>query len=240
MRFGSWAKKITDGVLTRVKEFGYSNSLDPSISEIDFWAMSYVDNWGEDKIQLSEDDHDVSAAIACIATRMALSDIGVRAADCVKMCHSPIERAFLAGAIAHSLLHWEGVYVRTKNPKDMVPEEVFFGRKRPWAATQIIPEINCQEPLGRYRVDFLIKVGSASAIVECDGHDFHERTKEQAARDKKRDRELQMTGLKVFRYTGSEIFQDPAGCGFEVMGHLDSEFRIHCHEKDRQGERGDE
>ena len=55
--------------------------------------------------------------------------------------------------------------------------------------------------------------------MECDGHDFHERTKAQAAHDKTRDRALQARGLKVLRYTGSEIWADPFGCALDVLEH---------------------
>ena len=44
--------------------------------------------------------------------------------------------------------------------------------------------------------------------IECDGHEFHEKTKEQAARDKKRDNIIQSQGWKIFRFTGSEIWHD--------------------------------
>lgn len=67
-----------------------------------------------------------------------------------------------------------------------------------------------QYPIGPYKVDFLVifKVGPSflSFVVECDGHNFHEKTKQQASHDKKRDRFLQSQGFRVFRYTGSEIF----------------------------------
>lgn len=53
-------------------------------------------------------------------------------------------------------------------------------------------------------------------IVECDGHEFHEKTKIQAARDKKRDRVLQSKGYNVFRFTGSEIYNDAISCAYEV------------------------
>lgn len=53
--------------------------------------------------------------------------------------------------------------------------------------------------------------------VECDGHNFHERTKEQAARDRARDRNLQMRGIEVFRFTGSELWRDPWGCAGQVI-----------------------
>lgn len=43
--------------------------------------------------------------------------------------------------------------------------------------------------------------------VECDGHDFHEKTKEQARRDKSRDRILISHGIHTIRFTGSEIFR---------------------------------
>ena len=51
--------------------------------------------------------------------------------------------------------------------------------------------------------------------VECDGHEFHEKTKQQAARDKARDRD---------RFTGSEIWKDPGACADEVLVHLWGEF----------------
>jgi very-short-patch-repair endonuclease len=87
-------------------------------------------------------------------------------------------------------------------------------------------------PTNEYRVDFLIYPQDENKnttiphiIVECDGHEFHERTKDQAQRDKKRDRELQKAGLRVLRFTGSEIFEDPDGCAKEVMEILESLYK---------------
>jgi very-short-patch-repair endonuclease len=59
-------------------------------------------------------------------------------------------------------------------------------------------------------------------VVECDGHDFHERTKEQAANDRGRDRALQERGYVVFRFTGAEIWRDPIACVSQVSDWLDS------------------
>lgn len=68
----------------------------------------------------------------------------------------------------------------------------------------------------RYRLDVAIEQYSRHfpnarvfVAVECDGHDFHERTKEQAERDKRRDRDLQSIGWTIARFTGSEIVRDP-------------------------------
>jgi hypothetical protein len=74
--------------------------------------------------------------------------------------------------------------------------------------------------------DFVVGVASgdkaAWLIIECDGHDFHERTKEQAARDRARDRELQANGFTIFRFTGSEIYRDPIGCASQVVKWAES------------------
>lgn len=79
--------------------------------------------------------------------------------------------------------------------------------------------IEPQAQIGNYRVDFLILAIDwrlypkpqvwRKLVVECDGHDFHERTKEQAAKDRSRDRDLILKGFDVFRFTGSELWRDP-------------------------------
>lgn len=66
--------------------------------------------------------------------------------------------------------------------------------------------------------DFAVMVHEArrTIAVFCDGHDFHERTKEQAARDRKIDRDLQFADIPVLRFTGSEIHHDAHGCAYAV------------------------
>lgn len=94
--------------------------------------------------------------------------------------------------------------------------------------------IERQVTVAGWRVDFLIHYplfglpvdqngwpGLAKLIVECDGHDFHERTKEQAARDRSRDRLAQYHGLPVFRFTGSELWNDPVECATEVLSFME-------------------
>ena len=71
-------------------------------------------------------------------------------------------------------------------------------------------------------VDFAFWVisdtGTLSMLaVECDGHDFHERTKAQAARDRSRDRRLQDAGIAVYRFTGSEIYRDAFACARQIF-----------------------
>jgi len=77
--------------------------------------------------------------------------------------------------------------------------------------------VGFQYPIGKYRADFILKTLDARVAIECDGHDFHERTKEQAQRDKARDRFFQAEGWPVLRFTGSEIWADPVSCANEAV-----------------------
>ena len=52
--------------------------------------------------------------------------------------------------------------------------------------------------------------------IECDGHDYHEKTKEQAKKDKSKDRILKASGLDIVRFTGSEITSEPDKCVEEI------------------------
>lgn len=74
--------------------------------------------------------------------------------------------------------------------------------------------------VGRYRVDFMIEIdGGANGYriaVECDGRKWHERTEDQGAHDRSRDRELLTKGVITIRFTGSEIYRDAEACACDV------------------------
>lgn len=86
-----------------------------------------------------------------------------------------------------------------------------------------------QREIDPYRIDFTILYSKESVLkeiaIECDGHAFHERTKEQARRDKSRDRELIARGIPVFRFTGSEIYRNAASLLDPVAAFLDREWQ---------------
>lgn len=74
---------------------------------------------------------------------------------------------------------------------------------------------------GNYRSDFLVvDRNGLRVLIECDGHDFHERTKEQAERDRSRDREAQALGYYILRFTGSEIYRDSRECIRQIIWFL--------------------
>lgn len=127
-------------------------------------------------------------------------------------CESPIEAGLLKGFIAVHLCD-------RRLRLDGLPTSGLLETE--WEARLFV-----QHEVGRFRVDFAINVTAQMGgkshsqwiAVECDGHDFHERTKEQAARDKARDREIvTLRGFRILRFTGSEIHRDPVRCAQQVM-----------------------
>ena len=133
------------------------------------------------------------------------------------LCESPIEEMFLAALVPSVMAH-----------------EIPLG----FAYWPIAFEIYAQHEVGPYRADFALiynraktgfmraclseMPGTVRFIIECDGHDFHEKTKQQAARDKARDRYLTANGWHVLRFTGSEIHADALECAREVLSAVDA------------------
>lgn len=132
---------------------------------------------------------------------------------------SPIEKLFLA-AFLWDLLNWRIVEIRD-------------GMEH-WVAVNSTPDpvhmvIIPQAQIGSFRVDFLVRAYTeliagrpqvAQMVIECDGHDFHERTKQQARKDRSRDRLLQQQGFLIFRFTGSELWENPIRCASEAYRAL--------------------
>ena len=120
--------------------------------------------------------------------------------DSILKTESPIER-ILYVAINHLLHTQYGEYMYYITPQFEVPDS-------------------------NYRVDFLVHMAdpnwriNADVLVEVDGHQFHQKTKEQVARDKKRDRHLVRNFGKLITFTGSEVYANPNACAEEVMAIL--------------------
>jgi hypothetical protein len=93
------------------------------------------------------------------------------------------------------------------------PDGEVSDNKRGWG---IVPQLSWNG----YRIDWGIYDSSKEQpwlFVECDGHEFHERTKEQAQRDREKDRVIQAAGIPILRFTGSEIFRNVHVCAFEIF-----------------------
>lgn len=108
------------------------------------------------------------------------------------------------------------------------PDPLFEGPWSPMPSPRVV--LYPQLKLGPYRADMFAVVDRPATrsqpasrrtmVIECDGHDFHEKTKEQASADKARDRYLQTRGHLVFRFSGSDIWRRPILCAREALAAL--------------------
>ena len=82
----------------------------------------------------------------------------------------------------------------------------------------------------KYIVDFYYRFpsgnGSYDLIVECDGHEFHQKTKKQVEHDNNRDYDLKSCGYDVIHFSGSQIYNDPVGCAYKVFNYIMKKFRL--------------
>jgi very-short-patch-repair endonuclease len=68
-----------------------------------------------------------------------------------------------------------------------------------------------------YIADFVLhhefaKFGSPYLVIECDGHDYHNATKEQVAHDNERDFDIKESGYDILHFSGSQLFKSPMKC----------------------------
>ena len=86
---------------------------------------------------------------------------------------------------------------------------------------QLVP----QQVLGSFRYDFAItRQGKLIGLIECDGKEFHSTT-EQIANDRAKDKLAAQMGIRMFRFSGSDIWRDPKGCAREVLHTII--FKVH-------------
>lgn len=135
---------------------------------------------------------------------------------------SPIERKFLVALLMDTALI-DSVVAPDSPSKLNVGGEIRYA-DCDFTRLSVFPQME----FGRYRVDFYLTLWREdglrpvrSVIVECDGHDWHDRTKAQAAHDRKRQNWLVAQGHTVLRFTGSQIHKDAAGCASDALDFLE-------------------
>ena len=91
-------------------------------------------------------------------------------------------------------------------------------RYRMWGDGDVPLELFGGVVIASYKADFLVIDNHGNALaMECDGHDWHERTKQQASADRARDRALLRLGIPTLRFTGSDIVYNDHACAVEVL-----------------------
>lgn len=70
-----------------------------------------------------------------------------------------------------------------------------------------------------YIPDFAFTINGLTMgyVVEIDGYQWHEKSKEQARIDKEKDRAYLRNNFIPIRFTGSEVYHNPEGCVHELF-----------------------
>ena len=210
-------------LLTDVKNWK-TLAYDPDKPTKDMLSYTSIEQWLHVRLEPKTNDN----LLELIIFRGLMSRLAARAlytiSNSQKKCQSPIESAMLAALTI--------IGINTDTQLSLVLEG-YPSRLTHALANDLM--IEPQAKIGKYRVDFLvtyverwedgIELARTQMAIECDGHYFHDRTKEQARKDKERDRMLQSLGLRVYRYTGSEIWADVFKCACQAINELIRETR---------------
>lgn len=143
---------------------------------------------------------------------------------------SPIEEKFFCSLLLSSNLHVDVVEVLSAKGSAVGSSASIPFKEMNWTKLSICP----QEIVGTARVDFVLRYYErppnspngaiweevSSIVVECDGYEFHERNRNQAVEDRRRDRNIQSMGLPVFRFLGTEIYNEPMAAADQVIRFL--------------------
>lgn len=184
-------------------------------------------SWG---LSLDREEQAVTHAGARLLADQAITTIRLDLFDLQDACESPIEWPMMLALMIVARHHGASVKV-------VAPRGGEYGDRFEPTSSPRFPEyflrIEPQAVLGEHRVDLLLTLdgsirqsdgrlrsGSKRMVIECDGHDFHERTKAQAKHDRQRDRLLQSFGFLVYRFTGQEIWEDVFACAAQAIDSL--------------------
>lgn len=158
------------------------------------------------------------ADMAAAESERQVGELASRLGSLAAYVESPIERRFVHALLLES----DASIVEMVRPDDeeAAPMPLRLGEI---PDTKLV--IHPQRRLGRYRVDFylaFIECGLpfSEVLVECDGHDWHDRTKKQAAHDRKRQNWLIAQGFQILRFTGSQIHHNAVQCASDTLDLL--------------------
>ena len=124
-------------------------------------------------------------------------------------CKSPIEQLFY---YAYSILDFE-------NEGDIVPslflmpQEEIHANGKTYYADFVFDSDYLKE-------DGNIPENALKLVIECDGHEFHEKTKEQVKRGNERDYNLKIAGYDILHFSGSQIYNEPMTCAKKVYEYI--------------------
>jgi hypothetical protein len=91
--------------------------------------------------------------------------------------------------------------------------DVVVGTRKYRLDVALLPRLEVLQALEKHGIPL------RAVAVELDGHEHHERTKEQAIKRNERDRWLQGAGWTVLHFSGSELNAKPVECVHQAVVH---------------------
>lgn len=85
-----------------------------------------------------------------------------------------------------------------------------------------------------YKPDFVFSCGDLMYAIEIDGFEWHEKTKEQAINDRKKDRAYLKSNIIPIRFLGKEIYHNATDCLKEILEIIGE--NIYNNERIKQGD----
>lgn len=187
-------------------------------------------------ITAEEDEIEYHSKVCGTLAMLSFHDDLKTVSSLLQSCETPIERVFISAFwlvaraafpdLGEPNIDLEGKFDVSEKPPEqyllITPQAQIEDNRVDFALTHFGEWPNFNGRVVREDGTYTVKSTfvRVRAVVECDGHEYHEKTKEQAARDKARDRLLTRKGFRVFRLTGSEIWKSPIECANEIADAL--------------------
>ena len=123
---------------------------------------------------------------------------------------SPIEQIFITAF---------EIYCKYNNKEDIYlfpQKEVICNEKKYY----IDFEFKADDYLTQLLLGEKIKNYNFKLAIECDGYEFHQKTKEQVQKDNEREYDLKMAGYEVLRFSGTQIYNNPLKCAEDTYNYI--------------------
>ena len=124
-------------------------------------------------------------------------------------CESPIEKILLYSLIEEAENLWIGFEYK--------PQQTIKANNHKYRADIV------------FDMDFYSSGKPYKLVIECDGHEFHEVTKEQVEKRNIRDMDLKIQGYDVLHYSGSQICKNPKQCARDITQYIMLKVREKAH-----------
>lgn len=175
----------------------------PSMEDIEF-------DWYHPRDQLSGDDYWLPKTLSTIEIDEAAvgSDIKSVFAEVLSKAEKvyyPIRRDYLLARVVHD------------SPIERLLIETMYDK-----TPQMLDVVINQYPWHSYLLDFAVP--EIKLCIELDGHDGH-KSKKARSHDNARDRKLLEEGWTTIRYTGSDIYKNPAKECANMIKHINRMFK---------------